>query len=268
MLGTAMTTWLRGTCDTNGIAVSYVRTGGGKPAIVLLHGLIGSGACWTPVARGLEHDLDVIMPDARGHGGSSAPLHGYGYDDHASDVLGLVRGLSLAQPILLGHSMGGMVAAVAARRAGAGVRALVLVDPTFLSRERQREVRDSEVAEQHRRFLAMTKVEIVAEARGRHPHRAVELVELQTEARLHTRMAAFDVLTPPNPDYREVVRAIEVPLLVIGDNPVVTLDIANELRGINARLRVVQVANAGHGLPFEQPERLAQVVQSFVRELT
>jgi pimeloyl-ACP methyl ester carboxylesterase len=49
--------------------------------------------------------------------------------------------------------------------------------------------------------------------------------------------------------------------------PVVTLDIATELRGLNRRLRVEQIENAGHALPFEQPERLATPVLSFLREL-
>ena len=261
-------TWSRGTCETNGIRVHYVRTGGARPAVVLLHGLIGSGACWAPLARALEAEFDVVMPDARGHGGSSAPLHGYRYDDHASDVIGLIRGLELSRPVVLGHSMGGMTAAVVASRGAELVRGVILVDPTFLSPERQREVRDSDVAEQHRQELGLAKAELVAKARARHPRRSLELVELQAEARLGTRLAAFDVLTPPTPDYRAVVRAIEVPaMLVIGDSPVVTLDVARELCGLHTRLRVEQIEDAGHGLPFDQPERLGDRVLAFLREL-
>ncbi|WP_437720977.1 alpha/beta fold hydrolase [Sorangium sp. So ce861] len=264
-----MTTWIRGVCETNGINIHYLRTGGAKHPVVLLHGLMGSGACWTPLARALEGELDVVMPDARGHGGSSAPLHGYRYDDHASDVVGLIRGLELSRPVLLGHSMGGMTAAVVASRGAGGIRGLILVDPTFLSPERQREVRDSDVAEQHRQVLGLQRSDLVAQARARHPRRSPEIVELQADARLKTRMAAFDVLTPPNPDFRDVVSAIDVPsLLVIGDSdPVVTLEMATELRSLNPRVRIEQVQDAGHGLPFQQPERLGEVVLSFLREL-
>ena len=241
-------------CEANGIRIHYLRTGGAKPPLVMLHGLIGSGACWTPIARALAHDFDVITPDARGHGDSSAPESGYRYDDLASDVVGLVAALGLQRPVLLGHSMGGMTAAVAASRLP--LRGLILVDPTFLEPERQREVYASDVAAQHRAMLALTKTELIAHARARHPQRALEIVELQAEARLKTSLAAFDVLRPPNPDYREVVRALDVPtLLAIGSEPVVTLDMARELG-----LRVTQIANAGHGLPFEQPERLAAVI--------
>lgn len=262
-----MTSWRSHTHETNGIRVHYLRTGGDKPPVVLLHGLMGSGACWAPLARALEPEFDVIMPDARGHGDSSAPEHGYQYDDLADDVVGLLRGLGLARPVLLGHSMGGMTAAVVASRAGGLLRGLVLVDPTFLSPERQREVHGSGVAEQHRRALGLQKSELVAQARARLPHRSLEIIELQAEARLKTNLAAFDVLTPPNPEYHAVVSVIDVPsLLVIGDNPVVTMEMATELRDLHTRLRVEQIENAGHGLPFEQPERLGEVVLSFLRE--
>jgi N-formylmaleamate deformylase len=263
-----MTTWTRGVCESNRIRIHYLRTGGAKPSVIVLHGLMGNGACWTPLARALEGEFDVVMPDARGHGGSSAPHHGYRYDDLATDVVGLIRDLQLSRPVLLGHSMGGMTATVVASRGAGLIRGLVLVDPTFLSPERQREVCASDVADQHRRALGLTKSELVAQARARHPRRSPEIIELQAEARLNTCLSAFDILTPPNPEYHKLVSAIDVPsLLVIGDSPVVTLATATELRSLNPRLRIAQVEDAGHGLPFERPERLAEVVASFLREL-
>lgn len=264
-----MTSWISEVTETNAISMRYLRTGGEAPPVVLLHGLMGSGACWTHLARTLEGDFDVVMPDARGHGASGAPLHGYRYEDHARDVEGLIGRLGLSRPVLLGHSMGGMTAAVVASRGAVDLRGLVLVDPTFLSPELQREVRDSDVADEHRRALRVPKADLVAQARARHPHRSPEIIALQAEARLQTRLGAFDVLTPPNPDYHDVVRAIDVPsLLVIGDSsPVVTLEMATELQRLNPRVRIAQVHDAGHGLPFQQPERLGEVVVSFLREL-
>jgi N-formylmaleamate deformylase len=65
-----------------------------------------------------------------------------------------------------------------------------------------------------------------------------------------------------------VVSAIDVPtLLVIGDDPVVTLELALELRELNRRLRVQRLQGAGHGLPFAQPERRGELVLGFLREL-
>jgi pimeloyl-ACP methyl ester carboxylesterase len=205
------------------------------------------------------------MPDARGHGRSSAPSHGYLYNDHASDVIDLLEALGLAAPVLLGHSMGGMTAAVVASEAGAAIRGIILADPTFLTPERQHEVYESDVAAQHRRLLGQDRGEVLAQARQRHPLRSLELVELMVQARLQTRTSAFEVLTPPNPDYRAMISAIRVPsLLVVGDDGVVSVETARELQGLNPRIRCEVVANAGHGLPYDKPDEFAVAVRSFL----
>lgn len=263
-----MTNWTCGVCEANGINIHYLRTSGYKPPLIALHGLTGSGACWIPLARALEDDYDVVMPDARGHGSSSAPLHGFLYRDHASDVIGLIEALGLAAPVLLGHSMGGMTAAVVASQVGTAIRGVILADPTFLSPQRQREVHESGVIEQHRRLLSLNLGDVLAEARLRHPHRSPELVELITDARLRTKISAFDVLTPPNPAYSELVSTIRVPiLLVIGDKGVVSLETAQELQNLNQRLRYERIPDAGHGLPYDQPDYFAAVVRSFLRSV-
>jgi pimeloyl-ACP methyl ester carboxylesterase len=233
-----MTNWMTGVCEANGIGIQYLRTGGSKPPLVLLHGLTGSGACWSPLARALEGEYDVVMPDARGHGKSSTPLNDYRYKDHASDVVGLIQGLRLAAPVLLGHSMGGMTAAVVASEAATAIRGVILADPTFLNPQRQCEVYESDVVEQHRRLLSSNTSDVLAQLRMRHPHRSSELVELLAEARLQTRIGAFDVLTPPNPEYHRLVRTINVPILLVidGNGAVVSLETARELQGDNPRL--------------------------------
>lgn len=264
-----MTNWMSGVCKANGINIHYLRTGGRKPPLVLLHGLTASGACWTPLARALAGEYDVVMPDARGHGNSSTPVLGYRYEDHASDVAGVIQALGLAAPVLLGHSMGGMTAAMVASQMAMAIRGVIFAEPTFLSSQRQREVYESDVVEQHRRLLSLNKDEVLAQLRVRHPHRSSELIALLAEARLQTRIDAFDVLTPPNPEYRELVRTICVPiLLVIGDSGVVSLETARELENLNPCLRIEQIQDAGHGLPYDQPNRFAEVVRSFLQSVS
>src|ERR1700751_2592018 len=99
--------------------------------------------------------------------------------------------------------MGGMTAAVVASEIGDVISGVILADPTFLSPQRQREVCDSDVAEQHRRLLSLNKDKVLAEARTRPPQRSSEILELLAKARLQTRLSAFDVLTPPNPEYHQ-----------------------------------------------------------------
>ncbi len=265
-----MADWTKATCKVNGMDLHYLRTGGNKPPVVLLHGLMLSGACWKPLARVLEKDYDVIMPDARGHGNSIASEHGYRYDNLAADVIGLIDALELANPVLLGHSMGGMTASVVASLNPKRLRGLILADPTFLNPQRQREVCESDVAEQHRRVISRPKEELVAEMQGRSNRRSNEVIELFVQARFQTSMHAFDILTPPNPDYKQLINTLKVPtLLIIGDvGAVVTPEMATELSILNHHLEVIQIEGAGHSVPYDQPDRFSVAVQTFLRSLS
>ncbi len=261
-------TWNTGTSKTNGIHIHYTRTGRNRLSIILLHGLTANGLCWTTLAGVLEAEYDVIMPDARGHGKSSVPAYGYRYEDHANDVVGLIQALGLSSPILVGHSMGGMTASVVAARNPKLLRGLILADPSFLSPTVQRQVRDSDVADEHRRLLNLSLHEIVAKLHMKHPDRSPELIERIAQARLQTSMSAFDVLTPPNPDYLQLVRSIDVPtLLVIGEHGVVSSAVAAELQSVNPKIQVEKIPLAGHGIHYDQPERFAAVVKSFLRSI-
>lgn len=264
-----MADWTTGTCEANGINIHFLRTGGDKPPVVLLHGLMTNGACWTPLARALEEDYDVVMPDARGHGHSSAPDHGYSYENLAADVVSLINTLGLPSPVLVGHSMGGMTAAVVASRYSNLLKGLVLADPTFLTPERQHEVHKSDVAAQHRRILNGSKEGLLAEMQVRHSSRPREVIELFAHARLQTTMSAFEILTPPNPNYVQLINALALPsLLVIGDvGSIVSPAVTAELVELNQHLKVVKIAEAGHAVPYDQPERFSAVVRTFLRSL-
>jgi N-formylmaleamate deformylase len=260
-----MTGWSTARCETNQMSMHYTRTGGGKPPFILLHGLTGSGDCWTPVAHALEGEYDVIMPDARGHGKSSVPNNGYRYEDHANDVIDFIKALELSRPIVLGHSMGGMTAALVAARNPKILRGLILADPTFLKPDIQREVYESNVVEQHRQFLNKSFEHALTEARIKHPNRLFNTLKLIIKARLQTSINAFQVLTPPSPDYKQLVSAMDVPsLLVMGDAGVISSVVAEELRSLNPTFQIETISNVGHGLHYDKPEQFVNIVKSYL----
>ena len=81
-------------------------------------------------------------------------------------------------------------------------------------------------------------------------------------------MSAFDVLTPPNPDYHELVSTIDVPILfVIGDAGVVSRETASELQSFNSHIHIEVIRDAGHGVQYDQPERFQAVVGTFLRSI-
>lgn len=261
--------WYSGTYRANGIDLHYRRSGGDKPGLIGLHGLIGSGACLLPLARTLQSEFDVVLPDARGHGASSAPEAGYLYDNLAGDVVGLIKQLRLAAPVLMGHSMGGMTAAVAATLLGSAITALVLVDPTFISPEWQREAFESSIAADHELMVKLPRDDLITQARLRSPNRSAEVIEHLVDARLRTSISAFEVLTPPNPEWRGLVERLSVPtLLLVADRGVISLETARELRSLNTLLRYEMISDAGHGLPYDTPERVGAAILSFLSAVT
>lgn len=115
----------------DGTRIHYTRTGGDKPAVILLHGIQAAGLTWLRTAGALEAQYDVIMPDFRGHGQSGGLEHGFSADVLVNDMAALIRTLGLERSFVVGHSMG---ADIAGRLAAAyPLRGVALVDPALQS---------------------------------------------------------------------------------------------------------------------------------------
>lgn len=263
----ARKTFKEGFCTANNISTHYVRTGGNKPPVVLLHGLVADGMCWKNIAQALADRFDVIMPDARGHGKSSAPNCGYNYENLKNDLIAFMTAMNLSNVILVGHSMGGLTAALAAC-SSPFIKAVILADPTFLSLERQREVWKSDIIDLHRKMLAMSLNELIAERQKAHPDRSGELNEIFAKARLQTSINAFHILRPPNPEYRQIVKKIKCPcLLLYGDRGIISDEQAGDLRKINSLVTTAEIQNAGHSIYIDQPRQFVNNLIKFINHL-
>lgn len=95
--------------------LSATRGGRGEKLAVLIHGLGANRAVWSRMlaVAGDHWQGRWLAPDLRGHGRSV--MHGpYGYAMHAADIAGLIEDEEPRNVVLVGHSMGGVVAALAA----------------------------------------------------------------------------------------------------------------------------------------------------------
>ena len=97
------------------------------PAMVFLHGLGEQAAGWEPVADRLAGAFRVIALDLRGHGASDRPGV-YSYELMRDDVVGVLDALELREVVLVGHSMGGVVAYLVALARPQQVARLVVED--------------------------------------------------------------------------------------------------------------------------------------------
>jgi len=105
----------------------FLRDAGAGEPLCLLHGLLGSGANWSSLAKTLAEHRRVLLPDQRHHG-RSPHLPGLSYADFAADLAALLDRLALPAADLLGHSMGGKVAMRFALTQPHRVRRLIVVD--------------------------------------------------------------------------------------------------------------------------------------------
>jgi pimeloyl-ACP methyl ester carboxylesterase len=90
----------------------------GAPVVVMLHGFTGSKENWYPLAERLRGKYRLLVPDLPGWGESERkPDADYGFVAQSVRVAEFIRALSPNQPVvLLGHSMGGGIAALVAAR--------------------------------------------------------------------------------------------------------------------------------------------------------
>src|SRR5579859_2259317 len=115
--------------NANGIRLRYAVDGdeAGQP-LVLINCLGSDLRLWDGLLPYLGRHWRVIRYDQRGQGLSETPPGPYRLDDHTHDLADLLRQLKLEQPVLLGLSVGGLIAMDYARRQPGSVRALVLSD--------------------------------------------------------------------------------------------------------------------------------------------
>jgi len=244
----------------------YQEHGGGNlgPPLVFVHGAGGSRLHWPPTLRRLAgcHTLAVDLP---GHG--PAPIgEAGGLDDYARGLAAWTAAVLVRRPVLVGHSMGSAVALTAALDEPGALAGLVLVgagarlkvNPKLLEGVARAETFAAAVDQiVHWSFSAEAEARLVELARAR-------LLETGS-AMLAADLRACDAF-----DVTSRLSEIRLPTLVVvgGDDRMTPPRLSEELQdGIpGARLEVVDAA--GHMVMLEQPETIARLLQSFVKDLS
>lgn len=107
--------------------LAFDDTGGGRHALLLVHGFILDRHVWDDVVPALAGESRVLCPDLRGFGDSPTPVEGVPYT-HADDLAALLDERGIDDVVVVGLSMGGWVATEFTLTHPARVRGLVLVD--------------------------------------------------------------------------------------------------------------------------------------------
>ncbi len=116
--------------------INYAEVAEANPPIVLLHWASGRWQRWQSLLEPLSDLGHIYAPDARGHGKSGRTPGQYRFIDHASDAETLLREMVREPAVLIGHSLGGMQAAIVAAQSPDLVRSAMLVEPSLFVPER------------------------------------------------------------------------------------------------------------------------------------
>lgn len=117
----------------SGVRVVVHEYPGTGPRVLLIHGIGSSSADFNPVLEGLVEFCQPYLLDLRGHGASDQPEVGYHYSDYVRDLESVLAHLQLDHPIVLGHSLGGIITLMWAARHPEMARAIIIEDSPLRS---------------------------------------------------------------------------------------------------------------------------------------
>ncbi len=268
----------QGDVRLNGVKIHYYRTGGNKPPFVLLHGASDNGLCWTAMAEVMAVQFDVVMPDAQGHGQSDRLGPAFNFTDYTEQTAGLIQQLGLANPVVMGHSMGAGTAVSLAVQYPDLTGAIILEDPGWNSHEAFKALSQEEKNKQRElvaRFLGgfgkHTREELIDECRKANPHWFEAEIIPWAESKLQFDPAVFQKIQIDRPSYVELVPRISCPaLLLTSERGVVSEKTAEQAARLwqgSRPFKHVRISGAGHNIRRDQFKKVCEAVFDFVREL-
>lgn len=242
----------------------------GKPPLLIVHGLFGSGRNWGVIARRLADRRDVVAVDQRNHG-LSPWSDQHDYPAMAEDLAQVIRHIG-GRVDLLGHSMGGKAAMQLALTQGDLIRRLVVADIAPVAYDH----------DQTRHIDAMRALDLTGvTTRGEADRRLAETVE--DEGLRAFFLQSLDLKAEGGPRWRLNLDALEASMSAIvgwpgtsgtfngptlflsgGDSHYVKPEYRDTIRALFQTARFAKIPGAGHWLHAEKPREFEETVRVFL----
>lgn len=260
--------------DSTGVPITVTEfPNPGSPPVLLLHGIGSRGSSWWPVIDPLAERFHLYQLDLRGHGASGKPERGYVIEDYVADLDAVLDALALAEPRIMGHSLGGLITLFWAVEHPTRAAAIVLEDPPLHTEPEVLGAFDG-----WQQLAALTPAQAAAWYRQEYPHWSDEDCVRRAEAITSTasgvfadlRAATEEALANGTTDRTHVLTGIQTPMLLLRGNPelgaMVDPHDAVRFTQIMPRGQVAYFADAGHNLHRDATTQFLDVVISFLED--
>jgi len=248
------------------IQVECIKTA--KPSLVLLHGWGTSRAIWRSWLPLLQEHYSVTSIDLPGLGGSVLEQENLTLDN----LLDAVAPLVPSKSVLLGWSLGGLIATLLAKRISDRILSLVTIafNPSFVQQKDWPNAMDITTFEAFQKNTksheqatldGFYKLQVLGGSQARPILKALKEIN-QEQSPSHLS----DTLNMLRFDAREVLKSLQLPSLhIYGQNDrLVPVELVNLLPKLSARISTLEILNAGH-IPFISD---AQLVTSELTKFT
>ena len=249
----------------DGVRMHYIDEGSGEPAFIFVHGWCCDYTFFQPQFDHFRSSHRVVAIDLRGCGESDKPHDGYDITTLADDVAAVCSGLGLSRPVIVGHSLGGMIAIELAARHPSLVGAVVAVDPgpidplpetrqIFEGLIAQLEGPDSDAA----RRTYVESMFMTADDADRRRH----IVETMCAVPSHIALAVLRGVVAWN----GVGAFLDAtaPMLVLRSRPTGS-NAPDRLLSLRTDIQIGVTVGSGHFHQLEVPEQVTPMIERFVR---
>ncbi len=254
--------------------IAIDRCGSGMP-VVFLHGIGGNRRNWTDQLRSVGARHLAVAWDARGYGDSEEVEGPRAFPDFAADLLRVLDQLGAEKAVIVGLSMGGLIATDFHERHGERVRALVLCDTSPGLRKHMSPEEIERFLDARRKPLLEGKTPAdIAPALARDlvsprtpPERVALLVDSLSRLRAESYLKTIEAVTRWNRAYD--LSAIRVPTLVIvgEDDRLTPPDVGRRLADAIPGAGLAVIPAAGHLSNIEAPTAFDAALLPFLDRL-
>jgi pimeloyl-ACP methyl ester carboxylesterase len=244
--------------------LTFDDSGAGDPALLFIHGWCCDRSYFAPQFEHFAATHRVVAVDQRGHGKTGpAPDGDYSVAAFAGDAEELIGSLGLERPVVVGHSLGGVVSLALAASRPELVRGVVMVDPAPI------------IVSDELRAAFESLLDIVSTVDGRKAFvagmfaptddeaRKAQIVDAMSAAADDIAVAAISGLL--DWDGPAALEACPVPIATIGS--VSPINTQAQLREHCPHIVVAQTLGAGHFNQLEVPDQVNAMIERFVRDL-